>query len=306
MSKSPFKFPLKKSTSYIIGFAAAAALILLVWLLLRLAFSSPTFSIEAKMALLAGLALLFLLAGLGGISIVLRRRTDTLQSIPILLVLALAYLVPALAFVLPEVLSRRFNSSDPVVQQAAGQPWVFLWQALILAVFVAFQFWQESRAAPAGTSRPLRVAPLTFDTYLAGPLAGLGLWLVAYFCYNLLTPPAPHVPDPTVLATLPGLPFALHAAVIFIALAVAPWAEETFFRGRLMPFWQKNMGIWGVLLAAAVYATLQFRPLLWLPTFILAIGLSLVIRASGRLAPAIMAHIVFNLLMLLVGWQMVI
>src|SRR5664280_3256730 len=107
MSKSPFKFPLKKSTSYIIGFAAAAALIILVWLLLRLAFSSPSFSIEAKLALLAGLALLFLLAGLAGISIVIRRRTGSLQSIPILLVLALAYLVPALAFVLPELLSRR-------------------------------------------------------------------------------------------------------------------------------------------------------------------------------------------------------
>jgi membrane protease YdiL (CAAX protease family) len=150
------------------------------------------------------------------------------------------------------------------------------------------------------------MAPLSIDTFLAGPLAGLGLWLVAYFCYNLLTPRPPHLPaSSTIPTSLPALPFALHAAVIFIALAVAPWAEETFFRGRLLPLWQSKMGVWGLLLAAAFYATLQFRPLLWLPAFILAIGLGLVARASGRLAPAILAHIVFNLLMLLVGWQMV-
>jgi hypothetical protein len=171
---------------------------------------------------------------------------------------------------------------------------------------VAFQFWQERRTAPAGPGRLLRLAPLTLDNCLAGPLAGLGLWLVAYFCYNLLTPPAPRLPDPNIPGALPGLPFALQAAVIFIALAVAPWAEETFFRGRLLPLWQTKMGVWGMLLAAAIYATLQLRPLLWLPAFILAVGLSLVMRASGRLAPAILAHIVFNLLMLLVGWQMVI
>ncbi len=282
MPKSLFKLKLKKPYSYMIGFLAALALV----------------------ALLAGLALLFLLAGLAGISIVLRQRSGQAdrpqQSIPILLVLALAYLVPLLAFILPEILNGRTNFSDPVLQQAAGQPWVFLWQALFLAVFVTFQFWQSR------PGRLLKAAPLTIDTYLAGPLAGLGLWLVAYFCYNLLTPPAPHVPDPSIPTTLAALPFALHAAVIFIALAVAPWAEETFFRGRLLPSWQSKMGVWGMLLAGALFATLQFRPLLWLPAFILAVGLSFVTRASGRLAPAILAHIVFNLMMLLVGWQMVI
>ena len=303
------KSPLKKSISYIIGLLAALALIVLVWLPLRLAFSAANFSIEAKMALLAGLALLFLLAGLAGINIVLRRRSAQavrpLQAIPILLVLALAYLVPLLAFVIPEILNGRTNSSDPVLQQAAGQPWVFLWQALILAVFMAFQFWQQSRTQPTGAGQQLKIAPITLDTFLAGPLVGLGLWLVAYFCYNLLTPPAPHIPDPTIPTTLAALPFALHTALIFIALAVAPWAEETFFRGRLLPLWQTKMGGWGLILAAAAYATLQFRPLLWLPAFILALGLSLMVKASGRLAPAVMAHIVFNLLMLLVGWQMV-
>ena len=291
------------------AFLAVAALIALVWLPLRLAFSSVHFSVEAKLALLAGLALLFLLVGLAGLQIVIhRRRGQTerpLQGIPVLLVLGLAYLVPVLAFVVPVVLDGLSNLSDPVLQQAAGQPWVFLWQALILAVFTAFQFWQQSRTQPAESGHLLKMAPLSFDTLLSGPLAGLGLWLVAYFCYNLLTPRPPHLPGASLPAGLPALPFALHAAVIFIALAIAPWAEESFFRGRIQPLWQSKMGVWGLLLAAAFYATLQFRPLLWLPAFILALGLGLVTRLSGRLAPAILAHMVFNLLMLLVGWQMV-
>ncbi|MDR3575357.1 MAG: CPBP family intramembrane metalloprotease [Anaerolineaceae bacterium] len=303
------EFPPKKPSSYLIGFLAAVALIALVWLPLRLAFSIPDFSLEGKLAVLAGLALLFLLAGLAGITIVLRRRRgradQQLQNTPILLVLSLAYLVPVLAFVVPEILNGRTNISDPVLQKAAGQPWVFLWQALILAVFMAFQYWQQSRSLSGMAGQPLKVTPLTIDNFLAGPLVGLGLWLVSYFCYNLLTPPAPHIPDPTLEVTLPALPFALHAAVIFIALAVAPWAEESLFRGRIFPRWQAKIGVWGLLLSAALYATLQFRPLLWLPAFILALGLSLVVRASGRLAPAVIAHIVFNLLMLLVGWQMV-
>ncbi|HVL33464.1 MAG TPA: CPBP family intramembrane glutamic endopeptidase [Actinomycetota bacterium] len=86
--------------------------------------------------------------------------------------------------------------------------------------------------------------------------------------------------------------------LVFIGLAVvvlAPIAEEIFFRGFLLPAFDK----WASSIASALITSLLFGlahldPLLYAPTFVLGLVLAWITRRRGSIVPSITAHMTFN------------
>jgi membrane protease YdiL (CAAX protease family) len=83
--------------------------------------------------------------------------------------------------------------------------------------------------------------------------------------------------------------------VIIGVAIVAPIVEELFFRGVLLPALADRFGEpLGIGLSAAVFALFHFD-LVAIPGLILiGVILAVLVRRTGRLGPAIVAHIAFN------------
>jgi len=291
------------------------ALVGLLWAFLRWLMSSTRLPVELKLVFLISTALLCLLAGLVGLSIFLRRHgRPQISVLPAGVVLALAYLVPALTFLLPDWLNLLRGGQAPQASLisfsgasslTAGQPWFFIWQALVLTGYALSRQWVRGRqlaARPAAASAKTIPIPAFIPPVwpvLAGLLSGLGLWLAGAFLFSLLVPAANR-------QVLPVLP-ALHATTLIIALTIAPYAEESFFRGELFNRWQARLGNpLTTLLTASLYGLLQVHPARGLPAFLLGLGLAALTRRTRHLLPAILAHAVYNALSFLFGWYLVI
>ena len=89
----------------------------------------------------------------------------------------------------------------------------------------------------------------------------------------------------------------LGIAIVFVLVTVGtPIAEELFYRGLAQRAIIKRLGVrWGILAAATFFAAAHLEPLQF--PGLLAIGLILGVLAqrAGRIAPAIWAHLAFNL-----------
>jgi membrane protease YdiL (CAAX protease family) len=271
----------------------------LLWAVLRSLTRARQTSPEWQLFLLLLAALLSLWIGLGGLALLLRRRGRSLADIFSLpLIFALAYLIPALVFVLPGWVSQ--SRAQPAVLLpggvwgpaglVVGQPWYYLWQALMLAASSFVRKPQFSTALPHRTALHWRVT--------AALLAGLVIWLAAAFVYGLLASPFSAFPE----APLP----LLQIMVLVVATLIAPWGEERFFRGELLP---RQESAWGhtpaVLVNAALFATVQLRPLLWLPAFVVGLLLAELTLRTRRLVFPILAHALCNLLFFFLGWYLV-
>jgi membrane protease YdiL (CAAX protease family) len=260
------------------------------WLGLRAVMLTSWMNGAMRLILLVGIALGCLYGGLWALSSALRRQSPFKElQVPVWAVLLLAYVIPLLAFQLPDWLAYvHANGFTPdllfsTAMLGAGQPWYFLWQMLVLA-----------GVAAAGWRRwVVQLWPPKRMFLLAGLVAGLGLWLANSFIISLIS---------AANATPPGASgMDLRAATIWLGLLLAPLAEEIFFRGRLGSQWN---GRWGWLAAALVYALLQGHALLWLPGLLTGLGLGELTRRSGSLLPAVVAHLVCNAGMLLLGWNL--
>jgi membrane protease YdiL (CAAX protease family) len=90
-------------------------------------------------------------------------------------------------------------------------------------------------------------------------------------------------------------------------------SEELFFRKMLpetmlsiapkLNSAQNQILLW--VISATIFASVQIRPLLWLPAFFLGIGLSALAEHTGRLRECILAHALFNLLALALNWAVI-
>ncbi|NOZ05732.1 MAG: CPBP family intramembrane metalloprotease [Chloroflexi bacterium] len=97
---------------------------------------------------------------------------------------------------------------------------------------------------------------------------------------------------------LTGLAWALFAGAL-----VAPFAEETFFRGFLFAGFRKEVGLlWGTLLSAAFFALVHFTPTAIVPIFVLGVFFALLYEASGSIWPGIVLHSTINTLALTAGY----
>lgn len=271
---------------------AAVPLAVLLSVVLYSLNQSAQISIEWRLFLMLTAALLSLWIGLGGISLILKRQGRSLNgTIYIIITLVLAYLIPAVIFVIPDWLIPFTAKMPSAARLAAGQPWFYLWQALALAGSGIIRI-------PGGLQSPTSQRPAFHWQLTISLLTGLTAWLIGAFLYALLSTPFPFRPDPP--------SDILQAALLGVSILIAPWAEERFFRGEILPKWEASRGrTQAILLSAALFATVQLRPLLWLPAFVVGLALAELALRTRRLIYPILAHALINLLFFLLGWYLV-
>lgn len=272
---------------------AALPLLILLSVALYSLKQSSQLSIEWRLFLMLSAALLSLWIGLGGISLILKRQGRSLDdSLYIVIILVLAYLIPALIFVIPDWIIPSTDGIPRIARLAAGQPWFYLWQALALTGSGFIRL--PNKLTHSISDKPAFHWQLTISL-----LAGLTAWLIAAFIYGLLSTPFPGIPTPP--------SDILQAALLSVSVLIAPWAEERFFRGEILPKWEASHGrTRAILFSAALFATVQLRPLLWLPAFVVGLALAELALRTRRLIYPILAHALVNLLFFLIGWYLVI
>jgi membrane protease YdiL (CAAX protease family) len=83
-----------------------------------------------------------------------------------------------------------------------------------------------------------------------------------------------------------------------IAIAFAPLAEEYLFRGLLFRALDREWGGWRAVAASAALFAIYHPPLAWLPVCLLGMAGALLFKNTGRLAPAVALHMVYNAVVL--------
>jgi membrane protease YdiL (CAAX protease family) len=96
------------------------------------------------------------------------------------------------------------------------------------------------------------------------------------------------------MARVPGLKLSWAIA----AIGFAPFAEEYLFRGLLYRALDREWGGWRAILASAAFFALYHPPLAWLPVALLGVANALLFKKTGRLAPAVLLHMVYNAVVL--------
>ncbi|HWZ45137.1 MAG TPA: CPBP family intramembrane glutamic endopeptidase [Candidatus Saccharimonadales bacterium] len=96
------------------------------------------------------------------------------------------------------------------------------------------------------------------------------------------------------MAKLPGMRISYAA----MAVAFAPFAEEYLFRGLLFRALDREWGGRRALVGSAAFFAIYHPPLAWLPVALLGITTALLFKKSGRLAPAVVLHLVYNAVVL--------
>jgi membrane protease YdiL (CAAX protease family) len=90
----------------------------------------------------------------------------------------------------------------------------------------------------------------------------------------------------------------LKISYAVMAVAFAPFAEEYLFRGLLFRALDREWGGWRAVLGSAAFFAIYHPPLSWLPVGLLGITNALLFKKTGRLAPAVVLHMVYNTVVL--------
>lgn len=91
----------------------------------------------------------------------------------------------------------------------------------------------------------------------------------------------------------------LYSAYRIIAVVIAPFAEEYLFRGLLYRALDREWGGWRAILGSAAFFAIYHPALSWLPVGCLGVANALLFKRSGRLAPCVLLHMVYNAVVLL-------
>jgi membrane protease YdiL (CAAX protease family) len=180
---------------------------------------------------------------------------------------------------------------------------VFLGQAApILLGLAALRFFGRGAASSAG----VRVGPLlpgllggVAAVAVALPLCIVTLKMNAILVVWLGGQPHQHPLLETVGQQRAGW---VTALALFQAGIMAPLAEEFIYRGVLMTTLMRTVGIGGALaISSAVFAVVHFgaQPQAVLPLFVFALALGYVAYRTRSLLGPIIAHSLFNILMVL-------
>ena len=126
--------------------------------------------------------------------------------------------------------------------------------------------------------------------------AALGLAALAYLAgLRHLPATAPLLRQASAqMALIPSL----HRSLLVMAVLIAPPAEEFLFRGLLYRALDREWGGWRAVLGSGVFFAMYHPPLSWLPVATLGCANALLFRRSGRLAPAVLSHMVYNAIVL--------
>jgi membrane protease YdiL (CAAX protease family) len=90
----------------------------------------------------------------------------------------------------------------------------------------------------------------------------------------------------------------LRLSYAVVAIAFAPFAEEYLFRGLLFRALDREWGGWRALVGSAAFFAIYHPPLAWVPVGLLGLANALLFKKTGRLAPAVILHMIYNCLVL--------
>lgn len=129
----------------------------------------------------------------------------------------------------------------------------------------------------------------------AGATAGLllGLLALGYVAALLHFPSTAEIIHKTQeqMTKIPGL----RISYAVIAVAFAPFAEEYLFRGLLFRALDREWGGWRAVVGSAAFFAIYHPVIAWVPVGCLGIATALLFKKTGRLAPAIILHMLYNL-----------
>jgi membrane protease YdiL (CAAX protease family) len=130
--------------------------------------------------------------------------------------------------------------------------------------------------------------------YLAVFPVCLGLMLLIGWLLRWLAPDYPQPPH-LLLEALSDMGPMWKVLIAFSAIIMAPWFEEVLFRGLLQSMLRRFIGPWpSILIASAIFAMVHAQPQHWPPLFALSVALGYNYERCGRLWPAILIHMLFN------------
>jgi membrane protease YdiL (CAAX protease family) len=84
-----------------------------------------------------------------------------------------------------------------------------------------------------------------------------------------------------------------------LAIGFAPVAEEYLFRGLLFRALDREWGGTRALIGSAAFFAIYHPPLSWLPVGLLGLANCVLFKKSGRLAPCVVAHAIYNAIVVL-------
>jgi membrane protease YdiL (CAAX protease family) len=99
------------------------------------------------------------------------------------------------------------------------------------------------------------------------------------------------------MASMPGS----RVALAVMAIGFAPFAEEYLFRGLIFRALDREWGGWRATVGSAAFFAIYHPPLSWLPVALLGAANALMFKKTGRLAPAVVLHMVYNAVVLMWG-----
>jgi membrane protease YdiL (CAAX protease family) len=86
----------------------------------------------------------------------------------------------------------------------------------------------------------------------------------------------------------------LKLSYAIMAIGFAPFAEEYLFRGLLFRALDREWGGWRAVVGSAAFFAIYHPPLAWFPVALLGVTNALLFKKTGRLAPAVILHMVYN------------
>jgi membrane protease YdiL (CAAX protease family) len=159
--------------------------------------------------------------------------------------------------------------------------------------------WLASRVEGTGDVRADFTARVRWVDVPVGVLTGVGLQLVVlpalYWLVQLATGPLDVDGPAAELADRAGGPagWALFAVVVGLG---APVAEELYFRGLLRGTLDSRWGsAVGVVGSSALFAATHFQVVQFVGLFVAGLVWALLAHRAGRLGPAVVSHMAFNL-----------
>jgi membrane protease YdiL (CAAX protease family) len=86
--------------------------------------------------------------------------------------------------------------------------------------------------------------------------------------------------------------------LLISAVLIAPFAEEFLFRGMLFRALDKEWGGWKALLGSSAFFAIYHPPMAWLPVGLMGLLNAWLFKKTGRLAPCVILHMVYNAVVL--------
>ncbi|KUK10319.1 MAG: Abortive infection protein [Clostridia bacterium 41_269] len=130
---------------------------------------------------------------------------------------------------------------------------------------------------------------------------GLILFIIVLFSGFIVSFLVPIEPKPQPFAELllkADTPFEIFVP-FFIGSFLAPLGEEVYFRGFVYPVLRKKFGVLkGIIITALFFAALHFDAVRFIPIAVGGIGLTWLYENTGSLITPIIAHSLWNTLML--------